>query len=464
MIGPRDGKVLDANSEALGVSIDMLMDNAGKALAKVVIEHFKGKKILVVCGVGNNGGDGFAAAYYLKNDFKVTVAMLEDPQNIKTEASKRRLEMLKLKPKKFSEVYLVDYDIILDCVLGMGIKGELKPEVAKYVQDLDLFKGTIISADVPTGYLTELSVKPHMTVAFHDVKVDMDETNSGKIVIADIGIPKEAWDCVGPGDMLRFPVPDAESHKGQNGKLLVIGGGPYVGAPAMAAMAALRVGVDIVRIATPKRSFLQVSSMNPSFITHELSGNILNIDDVPYLLELSEKVDAVLIGPGIGRAEETVKAVTEFAETCTKPLIVDADAIAFVPATSFNFKIPIIFTPHHRELEEMLGDNTPEGYIRARGNDITFVIKGKVDIITNGMNRRENHSGCAAMTVGGTGDALSGTIAGLLAKGATVFEAGCLGAYICGKAGEMAFEEYSYGLTAPDLIECIPKVLKQHLR
>jgi len=204
--------------------------------------------------------------------------------------------------------------------------------------------------------------------------------------------------------------------------------------------------------------------MNPSFITHELSGNILNVDDVPYLLELSEKVDAVLIGPGIGKAEETVKAVIEFAETCTKPLIVDADAIAFVPATSFNFKIPIIFTPHHRELEEMLGDNTPDGYIRARGNDITFVIKGKVDIITNGMNMRKNHSGCAAMTVGGTGDALSGIIAGLLAKGATVFEAGCLGAYICGKAGEMAFEEYSYGLTAPDLIECIPKVLKQHLR
>ena len=464
MIGPRDGKVLDANSEALGVSIDILMDNAGMALAKVITEHFKGKKVLIVCGIGNNGGDGFAAAYYLKKEFNVTVAMLEDPDNIKTMASRNRLEILKMKPKRFSDVFLGDFDVLIDCVLGMGVKGTPKPAIAKFIQDLELFKGTVISADVPTGFLTDVAVKPDITVTFHDLKEGMDEANSGKIIVADIGIPEGAWNNVGPGDMLRYPLPDNDSHKGQNGRLLVIGGGPYIGAPALSAMAALRVGVDIVKIATPKRSFVQISSMCPSFITYELSGDVLNVDDVPFLLEMTETVDAVLIGPGIGRSDETMEAVTKFTEHCSKPLVVDADAVACVPASTFIFRVPIIFTPHHRELEEMLAGNTPEGYVRARGNDVVFVIKGKVDVITDGVQERENHSGCAAMTVGGTGDVLSGAVAGLLAKGSSIFEAGCLGAYICGKAGEEAFKEYSYGLTAPDVIECIAKVLRTHLK
>jgi NAD(P)H-hydrate epimerase len=463
MISILESRIIDRNCEALGVSIDALMDNAGAALYDLLSKKFSGKKILIVCGTGNNGGDGFACAKRLGK--KATVALLLPPEKIRTDAARRHFEALDRKPILFSDVSLDQYDVVVDCVLGIGVRSPLDAGHNEYVRKLKKFKGKIISADVPTGFGTRDSVLPDITVTFHDKKEGMNEDNCGKIIVADIGVPEEALHIVGPGDMLLYPVPKEDSHKGENGRLLVIGGGPYIGAPAMSAMAAMRVGVDTVHLATPKRSFLPIASMTPTFIMHQLSGDILLENDVKNLLELSKNVDAVLIGPGLGTADETMSAVREFVLRCGKPMVVDADGITAVAMMSVA-PGKVIITPHRKEFEKFSGF-APGGCDLvdvSKKRNVAILLKGMTDVIVHAGKKRTNRYGTPGMTVGGTGDVLSGIVAGLLSKGMNMFDSACLGAFISGAAGEKAFNEYSYGMTATDVIDMIPKILKEHLK
>ncbi|MCL2143788.1 MAG: NAD(P)H-hydrate dehydratase [Methanomassiliicoccaceae archaeon] len=458
-----ESRIIDRNCEALGVSLETLVDNAGGALHRILSKEYAGKKILIVCGIGNNGADGFACAKRFGR--KATVALLLPPEMIKTNAARHHFELLDRKPVMFSDVSLDQYEVIVDCVLGIGARSPLDAVYNDYIKKLKKFKGRIVSSDVPTGFGTRDSVQPNVTVTFHDTKEGMNEDNCGKIIVADIGVPEEAVHVAGPGDMLLYPLPKEDSHKGENGRLLVVGGGPYIGAPAMAAMASLRAGVDLVRIATPKRSFMPIASMTPNFIMHELSDDILTEKDVRSLLELAKKVDAVLIGPGLGTDEGTMAAVREFVLRCNKPAVVDADGIT---AISLMSVVPgnVIITPHKREFEDFSGfalKSCDLLEISERRN-VTILLKGVTDVIVRGEKKKTNRSGTSAMTVGGTGDVLSGIVAGLLSKGMDTFDAAYLGAYICGSAGEKAFKELSYGMTATDVVDAIPKVLKDHLK
>ncbi|MDR0335334.1 MAG: NAD(P)H-hydrate dehydratase [Methanomassiliicoccaceae archaeon] len=463
MISALDSKILDRNCEALGISIDTLMGHAGEALYNVLIKEFEKKKIIIVCGTGNNGGDGLACAKHFGK--KATVAMLLPPDMIKKEPARRRFEALDRKAVMFSDVYLDQYDVVVDCVLGVGARAPLDAVHKDYIKQLKDFKGKIVSADVPTGLGMKTAVVPDITVTFHDVKEGMTKENSGRIIVADIGIPEEAAHVMGPGDMLLYPLPKDDSHKGENGRLLVIGGGPYIGAPAMAAMASLRAGIDIVHIATPRRSFIPIASMTPNFIMHELSEDALCENDVKKLLDISRHMDAVLIGPGLGTAEGTMAAVREFVLRCGKPLVIDADGITAVSTMSVMPSNTII-TPHRKEFEKFSGfvANSCDLMEVSKKRNVTMLLKGVSDVIVHNDVKRTNRSGNAAMTVGGTGDVLSGIVAGLLSKHMHTFGAACLGAYICGRAGDRAFDEFSYGLTATDVIEMIPKVLKDHLK
>ena len=452
MISPLDSRVLDVNSEALGIEVDVLMANAGEALADVITDMYSGKRILFVCGTGNNGGDGYVAARLLDAD----VAFFKEP---KTAPAMNAFRKIDNRPMLFDEKILDDYDVIIDCVLGTGVSGEIREPYDSYIKAVNDSGKIIVACDVPSGFGTSDPVRPTVTVTFHDIKEGMDESNCGTIIVADIGIPAEAYEFVGRGDVLRYPIPGTESHKGQNGRLLVIGGGPYTGAPSMAGMAALRVGVDLVHIATPESSFQAVASACPSYIVHRLRGDHLDIGSVGYLIDMSKEMDAVLIGPGLGTDEETRKAIIEFIELCDRPMVVDADGV-----TSFRGDIPkknIIFTPHKGEFEKLARGTEPQDF--AEKNQCVIVLKGHTDVITDGKRTRKNNAGTPAMTVGGTGDVLAGTIAGLLAKGMTPFDAGCLGIYLCGRAGEMAFDEFSYGLLATDIIDDIARVLRAEL-
>ena len=461
MITPLDSRVMDANAEALGVSVEELMGNAGRAVAEFLKDNYPGKRYAFFCGHGNNGGDGFAAASLLPRE-RVKVFCITSPDKIKSPVVRGYMERAGISDRQ-SDLDDADFDVLVDCGLGTGLSGRLRPEYADYVRFANAFKGPRIAVDVPTGLGTDISVKADITIALHEVKTGMNEENCGKIIVKDIGMPDKAFAETGPGDMLRYPVPAPGSHKGANGSLLIIGGGPYFGAPAMAAMAALRTGTDLVTVAAPESVFHEIAAASPVLMMEKLSGDHVDTCHLDRLLEMAKNSTAVLIGPGLGKAEGTQALVSMFVRRCPVPIAVDADGLN---ALGKDFKAPndnIVLTPHAKEFERLGGnrENVPEG---AKTLGCTVLFKGRIDIISNGDRTKFNNTGCAGMTGAGTGDVLAGITAALLSKGMGAFDAACLAAYISGKAGEMAFAEKSYGMIATDVIEHIPDVLIEGLK
>lgn len=460
MITAIDSKVMDANSEALGVGVDTLMDNAGKAVADLILERFPDSRVAIFCGRGNNGGDGLAAAFYLKN---ASVFMI-DGDDMRSEASKKMLSRLRCPVSDFTGKE-DGFDVLVDAALGTGISGTLRPAYDRCVDFCNGFEGVIVSIDVPSGFGTVKQVVPDITVSMVDSKEGMNEENSGEIVIADIGMPLEASYMVGPGDLLRYPVPKEGSRKGDNGRILIIGGGPYFGAPAMSAKASMRAGADYVRIATPEESFDEIAGWCPEFVMHKLQGDVLSQSHLSTVLGICKDVDAVVIGPGLGRADDTVKAVREFVTKCPLPMVIDADGLF---ALGRDFRIgrdDVVVTPHLGEFRNLGGKDRDPGDVMDLADRLgcTVVLKGKEDMVSDGDRIRLNGTGCAAMTSAGTGDVLAGTIGGLLSKGMGAFDAACLGAYLAGRAGELAFQKFSYGLIATDVADDVAVALKQGL-
>ena len=459
MISATDSRVLDANSEALGVPVASLMDNAGSAVADFLESNYPSERILFVCGPGNNGGDGFAAARRM-DPSRVKVALLKKASQIHTDIARERYSLLECDISMYSGDCIDRCDIIVDCALGTGISGTVRDPYRQFIIDANSSGKTIVSVDIPSGLGTDLAIRPAHTITFHDVKMGMDPSNCGEILVADIGIPAEASSIIGPGDMLRYPIPGKDSHKGQNGRLMIIAGGPYFGAPIMSSLAALRVGTDIVRVFTPESSATIISLSSPVLMVTPLQGDHLAIGSLSVLLEESKRYDAVLIGPGLGTSSETIQAVRCFVERCETPMVIDADGITAIA----GMELPegTIITPHSGEYIRLNPDDMDQSELSSKIHAV-ILRKGKEDVVSDGGRTRTNRTGTPAMTGAGTGDVLSGTVAGLLSKGMVPFDAACVGAFISGKAGEMAFEERSYGLIATDVIEKITSVLKAYL-
>jgi NAD(P)H-hydrate epimerase len=308
---------------------------------------------------------------------------------------------------------------------------------------------------------------PKLTVTFNDSKDGMARENCGKIVVADIGIPQDAVDFVGPGEMIFYPMPAKDSHKGQNGRLLIIGGGPYAGAPALSAFAAQAMGVDLVTIATPESTAQIIASYSPNFIVRPLSGKVLAPGNIPAIIEMAKDADAVLIGPGLGRGGNTVQAVIEILAIIKKSVVIDADGLyAMSTAKIPPFNIPTVLTPHSKEFTRLGGSkqlNSGAVEVLARKYNATVLLKRPVDIISDGIRTKQNRTGNPGMSVGGTGDVLAGMVAGLMAKGVEPYNAARIGAYISGMAGDIAFDSLMYSFTATDVVACIPAALKRCL-
>lgn len=483
MISETEMKVLERNSEYFGVPTIHLMENAGRGVAQFVRETIKDTKkdILILCGPGNNGGDGFVAARYLTQYYKVTVFLVGT--EIKTELASRNFQQLQTYEVKIYHLphdvdrLIAENDVLIDALLGTGFTGELKEPYATIVKKLNQTTGkTIISVDVPTGLGSRQAITPQFTITFHDIKIGMNKENSGEIHVVDIGIPKEALSSVGPGELSVFyPRPAKQSHKGQNGIVLVIGGGPYIGAPALSGLAALRAGVDLVYIATPKRSWEPIAAFSPNFIVHDLPSEMLTKDDIPRIEELLGKCTAVILGPGLGAAHETEEAIIPLVGriiTEKKPLVLDADAIKPLSENLSVIKnTATVVTPHVGEFKKLTGItlsqdldtriNTVKEWAANIG--VTIFLKGYIDILSDGTSVKQNKVHNEAMTVGGTGDVLAGIIGALLSKGVTPFNAARIAAFLNGEAGNQAFEKNYYGLLATDIIDEIPHVLKKYL-
>jgi NAD(P)H-hydrate epimerase len=304
----------------------------------------------------------------------------------------------------------------------------------------------------------------------------MNKNNSGAIKIIDIGIPPQANTHVGPGELVAYyPRPTTDSHKRDNGVVLIIGGGPYYGAPALAALAAYRTGTDLVHITTPKCSAQPIACYSPNYIVHSLSEEILTIDDLSIIQSLIEQATSIVIGPGLGNAIETKDAIQEIINTSSnlnKPIVIDADAIQpFAEIITLIQNPHIVVTPHAGEYQKLtrhpLPQNLPDRIKHitkwAQKHSITVLFKGSTDIISDGTTTKLNITHNPAMTVGGTGDVLAGITGALLSKKVTPFLSGCIAAFINGAAGNTAFSEKSYGILATDIIEHIPTVLQKYL-
>jgi NAD(P)H-hydrate epimerase len=266
-----------------------------------------------------------------------------------------------------------------------------------------------------------------------------------------------------------FPKRKKWSHKGDFGKLLIIGGGnKYSGSPALAALAAYRTGVDLVTVAAPGRAANIIASFSPDIITHPLKGDFLNPDHVRELLDMEKHTDAVVIGGGLGRNKETDNAVLGFLKKSNIPCVIDADAIHVLADDADIIKKKWILTPHSIEFKSLTREE-PEPNVEDRSRlvkyfsskfNTTILLKGSIDVISDGNALFANSTGNPYMTKGGTGDVLAGICGALLATGASPLDAACAAAYINGIAGNMTAKKYGPGMLASDMISFISEVIK----
>ncbi|MBD3249595.1 NAD(P)H-hydrate dehydratase [Candidatus Woesearchaeota archaeon] len=261
-----------------------------------------------------------------------------------------------------------------------------------------------------------------------------------------------------------------DSHKGDNGRVLVIGGSEdYVGAPALAGMAALRSGCDYVVVACPSNAAWSINSLYPDLITKKLEGNFINWDNVSDLIEMSEDFDVVLIGNGIGTEESTMDVVKELVERIPDFKVIDADGLKALKDAEF---VNTVMTPHAGEFE-IMADEDISGKSReykARllqaytKKDTVILLKGNTDIIASDEKFAYNNTGNPGMTIAGTGDVLAGITAGFLAQSKDMFKSAVNAAYLNGKAGDYLLRQKGYGFTASDMLDVIPAVKKRIIR
>ena len=448
-------QILDINAQHYGVNFFELMTNAGTQVAKYISDNTEPTiPLKFICGHGNNGGDGFVAAGILKGEgFDVEVYYVKEP---KTLTSKKALDNYNGNIQKIEGIMDIkdNSPLIVDCLLGSGIIGDPHSPYKEIIDEVNQFEN-IISVDVPSGFGTAISVKPSQTVTFHEKKRGMNQDNCGEIIVVDVGFSSDVDELTGPGELLLFPDFDSKKHKGQNGKVAIIGGGEYSGAPALAAIGAYRSGVDLVHVFVPEVSYNQVSSFAPELIVHNLNGNRINKDVLAIINK--DEFDSIVIGPGMGKHKESIETVQAVIDNFEN-VVIDADAIDI-----YNFrKNNILLTPHSGELTRLkIGNDRANLMEFAKSNNLSLLLKGKKDFITNGSYFKTNTTGHPRMAVGGTGDLLSGLCGGLMARDLSPFEAGRLAAYALGKAGELCFEEYGVGFLPTDLGLCISKVLSR---
>ncbi|MCP8308198.1 MAG: NAD(P)H-hydrate dehydratase [archaeon] len=499
-ITPEEMAIADENSEYLGVPRLLLMENAGRAIANVAKEKLKKipkDKVVIIAGTGNNGGDGLACARHLANQADVIVILLGRAEEIKTEEASKNWQIIEkmilniqyaLAPDAQSlenlKSEIESADIIIDAIFGTGIKGKIREPFSSAIDIINSSKGFKIAIDIPsgldplTGDVHDKSVKADVTVTLHKMKPGLMNRKeiTGDIIISPIGMPPEAEIIAGPGDVRYSMKPRHKySKKGDFGRLLIVGGSKeYSGAPTLAALAALRTGVDIAIIAAPKSVADVIRSFSPNLIVRRLKDDYLTSKDIPELKSLSERCTSIVAGPGLGLEEETKTAILSFMKEVgkDKPMLVDADALKALseePTCLKNY--PTIITPHAGEFEivthskiappDKLKDRIKQVQREAKIMGLTILLKGHEDIISDGDNFKIKTTGNPGMTVGGTGDVLSGIAATFLAWGVKPFRAACAAAFVSGFAGDLAVRDRGYHIVATDVIEKIHEVLKK---
>ncbi len=484
---------VELNSEFLGVTHFQLMETVGSKIAVEIASRVRGKsnpKIHVVAGTGKNGGDGIAVARHLASlGFNVKITLVGKADEVCDHAAKHQLNSilqmqdsveLETVPDS-SQLRPVEADFIVDALLGTGVRGDLRQPLLGAVRMINKSKGYKVAIDLPSGLDTDTgqphgeAVKADLTISLHKTKQGLLKSREyvGELLVLSIGIPPEAETYAGPGDfkILWKPRPP-EAHKGQFGRLLVIGGSEnYTGAPTFSALAATKCGTDLVYVASPQKASEIISSYSPDLITIRLPGDHLNPKALVELEPWVKLADAVVIGPGIGLHEETADAIWKLisaVESLGKTLVLDADALKIFGRRRRKFKTTTVLTPHAGEFtaisQRKLSTDQKlrqEAVVQlAKEIGATIILKGHVDIIADERRVKLNKTGNPYMTVGGTGDLLTGIVGGLVAQKIDSFQASVAAAFLNGIAGDMLIAEKGPAIIPSNLLEYIPKAMK----
>ena len=488
--------------EEIGLPSRVLMENAGREVAAVLSATFDDltdSSVAIVCGRGNNGGDGLVVARVLHDKgVDVTVFLVGRVADVQGDAranleSLARLggsvvEILDAQAWDLHVTEISASDLIVDALFGTGLRDPLQGMLETVVADMNATGLPIVSVDLPSGLSADVhdvvgpTVQATVTVTLGAPKLPLilppAERWAGELVVADIGIPQQIIDGLdGPRlelltrDALRRllqPRP-ADVHKGDMGRVLLVAGSPgTTGAARLAAMAALRSGCGLVTLATPRSCQAILASMAPEYLTLGLAETTDGALDAAATDEsLQTPADVLAVGPGLGTAPETIQLVRDLVARRTCPLVLDADGLnAFIddPGALQGSDGPdLVITPHPGEMARLVGATSTEVQANrvevagtfATTHEVIVVLKGHRTLVATPDGRvYVNPTGNPGMATGGTGDVLTGMIAAWIAQLLDA-EAACrLSAYLHGLAGDLAeADEGEVALIASDLVD-----------
>ena len=481
------------NAIALGMTSELLVENAGEAVSDSIKRRMKGDRVLIVCGTGEKGAIGLATARHLSSFCDVRVVLLSTQEEVSNSATRFNLKMMDglIEVEEVTEdessklaAALKWADVVLEAIIGIGAHGRITGIVQRAVQEISKSKKRIISIDIPagvngdTGETNTSYVKADELLAFHKLKKGMVNSKAvGSIIQLDVGIPLLAELAAGPGDFEYLGIGRAlDSNKYSNGSLLVVGGSKsYRGAPLMAgfganaAYSALRAGSGYVTVAVPHDVAHGSLASYPELIVKELPEGGREIATTIAGI----KHNTLVVGPGVERDRTGFGLVSEVVreEALKKNIMVlDAGAMDFVKEYKNMLNRRMILTPHEGEFKELTGIKLAGKGIRekihaainfANGSNCTIVLKGHRTIITNGERLKINIAKSAALATMGTGDVLDGIIGSFASATGKAFESAVAGVYVHSLAGDRLAERIGDGATARDLIDEIPKVIKE---
>lgn len=491
--------------DTYGIPGEVLMENAGAQVVRVLWQefpHLQARRVAVLCGRGNNGGDGFVIARYLHNaGVPVAAFLVGERATIRGEAAVH-LDILARLGVAIQEAgtsaavqnisgQLSTYDVLIDALLGTGLKAEASGLFRETIAAMNAAGKPIVSVDIPSGLSADEG-----TILGEHIRADLTVTMAlpkrglllypaaehvGKLVVVDIGFPAALSDHASVRCHLllaheiarELHARPADTHKGTYGHVLVVAGSiGKTGAGALASMAALRTGAGLVTFAVPRSLNAAMEAKLTEVMTvplPECEEGLLGAAAAKHILELLDRMSALVIGPGLGTHPETVQCVHDVLRHTHVPTVVDADginALALHPDIAGEGRSPLILTPHPGELARLCKTTTAKiqadrlmaAQEAARALGACVVLKGAHTIIAEPQGAVAiNPTGNPGMATAGTGDVLSGMIGGFIGQGYESGMAARVAVFVHGLAGDRAAAKVGQrSMTASDVIEALP--------
>lgn len=487
----------------------VLMENAGIRVAQAVVEKLgcvKGRTVTIFAGKGNNGGDGLVAARHLFNmGAEVKVLILSTLDRVAGDARTNLEIWQKIGQKVYSitekddfnavRLFLIKTDIIVDAIYGTGFKGKVRDYVGRIIESVNASGKPVISVDMPSGLdadngsVSGPCIAADITVTFGLPKIGLlvepGASLAGELRVVDISLPGALLD----DNHIKHNLTDSSlvagwlpfrvnsSHKGNYGRVLIISGSRgMAGAACLAAEAAARSGAGLVTLGVPEAVYTPVAAKLSEVMVTPLpdtASGTLSRDALPQIRDLMEKADVLAMGPGLSVNPETVAAVHEIIVNTRIPAVIDADGLNALTGhldILKQVKQPIVLTPHPGEMARLAGlttqivqqDRLNLARSRSAAWNAVLVLKGARTITADpDENIYINPTGNPGMATGGSGDVLTGIIAGLMAQGVKAAAAAAAGVYLHGLAGDLVVREKGMtGLIAGDILEALPGALK----